>query len=544
MPVWGSGSATDQRRRAWRDEAISDLKNIIAAEDDSRIVKLDKFIYDKVSEPDEIAVDMVYRFIKDQANSHKLTQFDWRYLELQFERQKLEFRSIIRDKSVNEAIRRQFRTVISNDELGKVLKDHQTWLWSGIGQPANLVGRRFKLIQDNVVLARADLRWADMTGSVLDRASFAGANCGWARFDGAYLPNSDFRNASLVGVRARGANLWQAKLYGANMWGADFQGALLIRSVFDPAPTEATDEEPYNLGPSGLGTPTTSDGFTDLTAVDFRDARMRDAKLATAFGAGANAFAGADLTNAQLPRSIEKFDDLAQASEALKNAQIIVATLLVTCVYVILVYEPIAFRLSTRYAFIAHRIHTASVKVPVINAEVPATVFAVVSPVIILALYTFLNSSLRRLWRAFAALPAIFPDGSALDERGYPSPIGGLVRHHLNLLKGDQSRFYKVERFVTGAIVNLTAPLTILLLLLFDGLKAVPVYIYTVHGAGLLVAMMICYVMMTSLSDVVADRRSRSVDRLGHAELRELVKVQNDQAQSTIRDRIRIVNSA
>jgi uncharacterized protein YjbI with pentapeptide repeats len=326
--------ANPEERKTWVKACLDELDGILATKDASRATAIDKFISSKVSGGDSTAVDMLLKSIGEKAREVGGFDFDWRYLQTQFERQKNEFRAILPDNSNEGTRRRQIRTEISKDEFASILDHHRTWLWSGRrdGTQANLAGCRFSLIKDDVDLARADLRWADLRGSVLDRVSLVGAALSWACFDGVYMPLADLRNATLVGARGRGANLWQAKFAGANMWGADLQGALLDRAIFDAEAAETSEKPSFRLGPDGiLGRSPTSDGLTDVTRVDFRDARLRDARLCTAFGATAGSFAGANVANAQLPPSIEKFDALAQASEALKTIHIVLATLLVTC---------------------------------------------------------------------------------------------------------------------------------------------------------------------------------------------------------------------
>ena len=264
---------------------------------------------------------------------------------------------------------------------------------------------------------------------------------------------------------------------------------------------------------------------TDLTAADLRDAKMRDAKLATAFGASANLFGGADLTNAQLPPGIARFEALPQATEALKSVHLVLASLLAACVYIILTYQPVAARM--RYPALAHHVRAHGIKIPVVEAEVPPVVFALVAPLIVVALYAFLSALLRRVWLSLAALPAFFIDGTALDEKGYPSPISGLVRRHLHLMQNDTSAILRAEQIATGLVVYGSAPGTLLTLMLFDSVKQVGFWVSGWHTALFVICLVLCATMYGSLLSIVADRRPRAVDRLHDEELRDLFKLQD-----------------
>jgi hypothetical protein len=48
------------------------------------------------------------------------------------------------------------------------------------------------------------------------------------------------------------------------------------------------------------------------------------------------------------------------------------------------------------------------------------------APLILLGVYFYLHLYLQRLWRDLSTLPAVFPDGEALDEKAYPWLLNGL----------------------------------------------------------------------------------------------------------------------
>jgi uncharacterized protein YjbI with pentapeptide repeats len=84
--------------------------------------------------------------------------------------------------------------------------------------------------------AGARLREADMSLSVFNHVSFAGAdlrdiNGYGALFTGANLKNVDLTNATLVGSYLEGANFHGAKLDGANFSGAEMDKAVGLKQA-------------------------------------------------------------------------------------------------------------------------------------------------------------------------------------------------------------------------------------------------------------------------------------------------------------------------
>ena len=77
------------------------------------------------------------------------------------------------------------------------------------------------------IVAKADLRWANLSKADLRWADLSGANLRGANLRGANLSKADLRWADLSGANLRGANLSKADLSGANLSGANLSGANL-----------------------------------------------------------------------------------------------------------------------------------------------------------------------------------------------------------------------------------------------------------------------------------------------------------------------------
>lgn len=93
--------------------------------------------------------------------------------------------------------------------------------------------------------------------------------------------------------------------------------------------------------------------------------------------------------------------------------------------------------------------NAASEPLPIIGAKIPIAGFYWFAPVILLAVYLYLHLYLQRMWDGLASLPAIFPDGRALDERAYPWMLTSLIRAYMPLLMTHQPTFSKFMVFVS-----------------------------------------------------------------------------------------------
>ena len=142
--------------------------------------------------------------------------------------------------------------------------------------------------------------------------------------------------------------------------------------------------------------------------------------------------AGADLTGAKLPDEIAKFPALDQVAAISSEARKIFIGLLAACVYSWLVIGT-----TTDVALI---LNTASSPLPIINTPIPIAGFYVVGATLLAAVYCYFHFYLQRLWRTLATLPAVFPDGTALDDRTDPWLLTNLVRADFTRLQREVRR--------------------------------------------------------------------------------------------------------
>ena len=186
-------------------------------------------------------------------------------------------------------------------------------------------------------------------------------------------------------------------------------------------------------------------------SADFRDAILSNAQLASATALRSEQLAGAVLTDARLPPNIEQFEaPLAHVAETSQNARKTFFALLAAALYSWLTIATTAdAELIT---------DTASSPLPIINTEIPLAGFYLVAPLILLAVYFYFHLYLQRLWRGLSTLPAIFPDGKALDEKAYPWLLNGLVRAHFRNLKLSQRPLSRLENVLSIVLAMVGDP--------------------------------------------------------------------------------------
>ena len=152
---------------------------------------------------------------------------------------------------------------MKQEELEKILKDHEVWLSESGGERADF--------------SHADLRRADLRRADLRRAIFTDAD-----LIGTRLAGADLRRASLADADLSGADLDRTSLVGADLYGTDLEGAYLHHADLSNAECSHANF----IGADLFG--------ADLRHADLENADLRRANLSGANLAGAH-LAGADL---------------------------------------------------------------------------------------------------------------------------------------------------------------------------------------------------------------------------------------------------------
>ena len=151
----------------------------------------------------------------------------------------------------------------TEEELNRILEDHEMWLKGEGGRRANLNNADLR----DADLMGADLNYANLSYANLRGADLRGADLRGANLNYANLNNADLRDADLMGANLIGANLSGADLSGADLNYADLSGANLIDANLSGANLIGANLIGANL--SGA----------DLSGADLSGANLIDANL-------------------------------------------------------------------------------------------------------------------------------------------------------------------------------------------------------------------------------------------------------------------------
>jgi uncharacterized protein YjbI with pentapeptide repeats len=301
--------------------------------------------------------------------------------------------------------------------------------------------------------SRADLRGAELVGADLSLANLSGTKLGKAYLSRANLHRANLYDANLSGANLSGANLSSATLSGADLATTRFLEADLSGAQFSGAKLSETDLRWAILRDGKLRGVELKN--SRLRETSFRDADLQDAKLVDVEEFTAGQLGGANVGNTELPKDIQEFEVLGHVEEASKNARKIFLTMLLGCVYS---WLTIATTTDVRLLT-----NSATSPLPIIGTEIPIVAFYWAAPLLLFGFFVYFHLCMQRLWEGLANLPAIFPDGRALDERIYPWLLTGLVRAHFARLRENRPAFSRLEEAISIFLAWCIVPLTMLL---------------------------------------------------------------------------------
>ena len=296
----------------------------------------------------------------------------------------------------------------------------------------------------------------------LANANFNGANLAEAALDYADLIQSNFRNAKLQRAGFFRAKLLRADLGNANLQGARFENAHLEGATLCEANLEEVNfryadlqgANLFNADLRGADLLLANLEKTNLIETNFREAILQGVKFKESNGLQAWQIAGADVSGADLPEEIAKFEGLSQVKEISQRAQKLFLSLLLGCVYCWLTIAT-----TTDVALITN---SGSSPLPIIQTKMPIAYFYWAAPLILLSLYFWFHLYLQRFWERLAKLPAVFTDGEALDEKVYPWLISGMVRSHVRLLTEHRPALSRIQSGISIFLAWWIVPLTFL----------------------------------------------------------------------------------
>ena len=253
----------------------------------------------------------------------------------------------------------------------------------------------------------------------------------WVESQGISGKKIDLASAKLEGAELVGVNLRYADLQEADLKAAD----LLLADLRDTCLARANLEE------------------TCLVGANLEGANMEGAALASAMGLVPRQIAGANLRDATLPPQILEFPGLADFARASRTVMsFFTATLSVSALSWLMIWKTKDVQLISDSSILPF-LHSA--------AAFPTAEIYLIMPALLVAVYLTFQYHLQRLWDAVLELPAIFPDGSSLDEHK-PWIITGLIRAHFRWMNQDAPSTRFIEKAISILLAYWLVPITIL----------------------------------------------------------------------------------
>jgi uncharacterized protein YjbI with pentapeptide repeats len=257
----------------------------------------------------------------------------------------------------------------------------------------------------------------------------------WVESHGKTGQRADLSNAQLEATELISVNLRLADLHDANLRATD----LLLADLRDACMVRADLEEACVVG------------------ANLEGANLEGASLETAMGLVPRQFAGANLRDALLSPELMEFQAITAFQRESRNAfRYFGLMTAVSALSWLVIWKTRDAQLLTDSAVIPFlHSHAAATAVPTAESYL-------IVPVAIFIAYLLFHFHLQRLWDSVMELPAIFPDGQTLGDRG-PGIITGLLRTHFRWMNPDPTSTRLVEKGVSLLAAYWIVPATLLL---------------------------------------------------------------------------------
>jgi uncharacterized protein YjbI with pentapeptide repeats len=243
------------------------------------------------------------------------------------------------------------------------------------------------------------------------------------------LQKAQLEDRELIGVSLRYADLQDANLKSADMLLADLRDACLVRANLEEA---------------------------CLVGVNLEGANLEGASLESAMGLLPRQLAGANLHEASLPATILEFNALAEFQRtSLTAARLFATTFAVSLLSCLTIWKTKDVQLLTDSAIIPY-LHSSAAA-----AAAPTDEIYLIAPAALLAVFLWFLYNLQRVWDAVLELPAVFPDGRVLGQKG-PRIITGLLRTHFRWMNPDAPSTRMIEKNLSVLLAYWTVPLVLL----------------------------------------------------------------------------------
>jgi uncharacterized protein YjbI with pentapeptide repeats len=243
------------------------------------------------------------------------------------------------------------------------------------------------------------------------------------------LAGEELEGHELISVYLRFADLHDANLRAADLLLADLRDACLVRADLEDS---------------------------CLVGANLEGANLEGATLETAMGLVPRQVAGANLRDALLPPHIMEFEATARFDRASRTAFWYFAPLMgASLLSWLAIWRTKDVQLLTDSAVIPLLHARAAAALPIAESYL-------LVPLLLFVLYLVFHFHLQRLWNATLELPAVFPDGHALED-GAAGIVGGLLRAHFRWINQEDSSTLLLEKCVSISLAYWVIPVTLLL---------------------------------------------------------------------------------
>ncbi len=223
------------------------------------------------------------------------------------------------------------------------------------------------------------------------------------------LPTLDKPAKDAIVVREAGQELFldKHKLAGADLSGLNLDNANLAKVDLTNTNFARTSLKEADLENSNL----------DRTL--FHDADLSSARMETSRDLGTRHLSGADISYTTLPSAID-IDEAAPELETItQSASGTFQMMLIGCAI-----AWITIATTKDFSLLSNAEQTT---LPVIEIELPLIAYYLVAPMVLLMLFVYFQLYLQKYWEKLATLPAVFPDGSTLDQKIPPWLLSSLI---------------------------------------------------------------------------------------------------------------------
>ena len=309
---------------------------------------------------------------------------------------------------------------LSREELKSLLLEHEKWLTSNGRKGSRAILQHLDLSKNHLAYVSYSLNEINLSKAIIKEVHFGNS----------YLENLNLSGAILNSVIFNDAILNKSNFVKAECFDCSFDCTFILDAELSNSTFEKCRFTKARLDGSDLRNSEFSQcNFEEasLLRAKLNESNFQDSNFEKVTGLLGSQLAGANVSGANIPEDIRKFEGLTQVEEISKKAGKLFILMLVGCLYswltLVTTTDSQLFLNSAKYPL------------PIIQTNISITPFFYAAPLILLGIYIWFHLYLQRLWEEMALLPAIFPDGKPLDQKAFPWLLSGFIRAYIPLLK-------------------------------------------------------------------------------------------------------------